>query len=328
VRWWYDPFLDRAPERKACPALSVPRLPTRNDTLYLSFLLDEKGRVAAQPVIVESTGSLVEASTAILWLARCRFSPAIMQGRAVRSFVHLAYPLAPSHPVPPEARPPRATAEPRELALARWHAGTLARLLSAVAAAQEDHHAATGRYASTLAGLSTPRFTSDSGIWFAMAGATDSGFRAVAVRRSAPDVVCTLLVIGSPSPVPRTACRESASGRDVTPGDDASPRPPTSSAYRAAAGANDTAGQPPMRLVCEPLTPLRDTPASSDAMLEFVVDTTGRPEPRSLRVLESSSLPGAATAVRVLAGCRYQPGMIGGQPVRVLVRQPIMVRRN
>jgi hypothetical protein len=58
-----------------------------------------------------------------------------------------------------------------------------------------------------------------------------------------------------------------------------------------------------------------------EALVEFVVDTTGKPESGTARVIRQNE-PGFAKAVMsVLPDWRYQPARIGDQPVRQIVRE-------
>lgn len=59
------------------------------------------------------------------------------------------------------------------------------------------------------------------------------------------------------------------------------------------------------------------------AVVQFVIDTTGRADPASFRVLRTAH-EGFAQAVRtVLPHWRFHPAEVGGRKVRVLVQQPI-----
>lgn len=58
-------------------------------------------------------------------------------------------------------------------------------------------------------------------------------------------------------------------------------------------------------------------------VFEVVIDSTGIPEPASLRVIEASHRGFVAPASHVVLGARFRPGRVRGRPVRVLVRQPI-----
>jgi len=57
--------------------------------------------------------------------------------------------------------------------------------------------------------------------------------------------------------------------------------------------------------------------------LEFVIDTTGRVEPASLRVLESTHPAFEAAAREALARAVFRPARLGAYPVRQLTRQAI-----
>lgn len=57
--------------------------------------------------------------------------------------------------------------------------------------------------------------------------------------------------------------------------------------------------------------------------LLYVVDTAGRAEPASVRVLEASRRGFVAPAVNTIGTCSFRPGMQRGIPVRVLVQQQI-----
>jgi protein TonB len=57
--------------------------------------------------------------------------------------------------------------------------------------------------------------------------------------------------------------------------------------------------------------------------LEFVIDTAGRVEPASLRVLESTHPAFEAAAREALVRASFRPARLGPQPVRQLTRQAI-----
>jgi TonB family protein len=57
--------------------------------------------------------------------------------------------------------------------------------------------------------------------------------------------------------------------------------------------------------------------------LEFVIDTAGRVEPSSLRVLESTHPAFEAAAREALARASFRPARLGSHPVRQLTRQAI-----
>jgi periplasmic protein TonB len=66
---------------------------------------------------------------------------------------------------------------------------------------------------------------------------------------------------------------------------------------------------------------LRSAGIEGRVTLEFVVDTTGRVDQRSIRVLDSNA-DAFVTSIRdALAGTRYHPALVAGHPVPQLVRQ-------
>jgi TonB family protein len=66
---------------------------------------------------------------------------------------------------------------------------------------------------------------------------------------------------------------------------------------------------------------LRAADVEGEVTLEFVVDTTGRVEGGSLRVISSTAQPFVVSVCDALKATRYHPALVGGRPVRQLVRQ-------
>jgi TonB family protein len=66
---------------------------------------------------------------------------------------------------------------------------------------------------------------------------------------------------------------------------------------------------------------LREAGIEGEVTLEFVVDTTGRVERGSVRVLSSAADAFVVSVRDALAGTRYHPALVGGRRVRQLVRQ-------
>lgn len=62
--------------------------------------------------------------------------------------------------------------------------------------------------------------------------------------------------------------------------------------------------------------------------VEFVVDTAGRVEPDSWRVLSTSHDLFGLAARQALLRARFEPAMAGGRKVRQLVRQPLRFQLN
>jgi protein TonB len=58
-------------------------------------------------------------------------------------------------------------------------------------------------------------------------------------------------------------------------------------------------------------------------VVEFVVDTTGRVEPASIRVMESTYPGFESAAQRAIAGSLFRPAHIRSVPVRQLTRQSV-----
>ncbi len=66
---------------------------------------------------------------------------------------------------------------------------------------------------------------------------------------------------------------------------------------------------------------LRSAGITGEVRLEFIIDTAGRVEPGSARVLSSTHPLFEAPSLRALDTWQFQPGRIGGMKVRVRVRQ-------
>lgn len=105
----------------------------------------------------------------------------------------------------------------------------------------------------------------------------------------------------------------------------------------SAPGGSGGTGPVPVSLVQDPpvllSAPVPTYPAELRAagvagvvVVQVVVDTTGRPEPGTLRVVRSTNDgfdPAAAAAIR---GALFRPGRIWGRAVRVLVQVPVAFR--
>jgi TonB family protein len=75
----------------------------------------------------------------------------------------------------------------------------------------------------------------------------------------------------------------------------------------------------------EPKYPLvlREVGVSGRVRLRFVVDTTGRVELASIRVIESTHEDFEAPARESVAGAAFHPARMGAHAVRQLAEQPI-----
>lgn len=82
----------------------------------------------------------------------------------------------------------------------------------------------------------------------------------------------------------------------------------------------------PERGACPPIRYpeiLRQAGVEGRVLVEVVIDTTGRAERGTLRVLSSSHQLFEGPAREVVAGCQYHAGRIQGRAVRVRVQVPI-----
>jgi protein TonB len=85
--------------------------------------------------------------------------------------------------------------------------------------------------------------------------------------------------------------------------------------------------EPPIRLSGPALQYpplLRDAGIEGQVVIEFVVGVDGHPEPDQLRIISSTNRAFEKYAKDAVLGSVYRPGRMRGQPVRVLVRQPVV----
>jgi hypothetical protein len=68
-------------------------------------------------------------------------------------------------------------------------------------------------------------------------------------------------------------------------------------------------------------TPLQSADVTGCAALQFVVDTAGRAEPATFRVLAATHPAFASAAAAAVVGGRYRAGQRGGRAVRAVTRQ-------
>ena len=71
---------------------------------------------------------------------------------------------------------------------------------------------------------------------------------------------------------------------------------------------------------------LRDAGVEGRVVLQLVVDTLGRAEPGSVRVVQSDHAGFEAPATQSLRQARFRPARVYGRAVRVLVQVPIEFR--
>ena len=84
--------------------------------------------------------------------------------------------------------------------------------------------------------------------------------------------------------------------------------------------------EPPILLSHPPLQYpplLKDAGIEGKVVYEFVVGVNGHPEADSFKLIESSQKAFERPAKDLIMGSVYRPGRMRGQPVRVLVRQPV-----
>jgi len=80
---------------------------------------------------------------------------------------------------------------------------------------------------------------------------------------------------------------------------------------------------------CTPLPPPRTAEEgviTGTVVVSFVIDTTGRAEATSIRVITYSDGRLLEWAKQTVLHCRYRVGIRDGEPVRVRVTQPLSIR--
>ncbi|GLC25527.1 TonB family protein [Roseisolibacter agri] len=84
----------------------------------------------------------------------------------------------------------------------------------------------------------------------------------------------------------------------------------------------------PLRGTVGPQYPptMRASNIEGEVLAQFVVDTTGRPEPTSFRVLRYTNLEFVGAVRDAVLLMRFQPAEVGGRKVRQLVQQPFEFR--
>jgi hypothetical protein len=68
--------------------------------------------------------------------------------------------------------------------------------------------------------------------------------------------------------------------------------------------------------------------ASGEVMMQFVIDTTGRAEPGTMRVMKATHRLLGEAVQAVFPDMRFAPAEVGGRRVRMLVQQRIVVARD
>lgn len=80
----------------------------------------------------------------------------------------------------------------------------------------------------------------------------------------------------------------------------------------------------PAVIHCEPVSPPAElADRTGFVILAYVVDTAGRVEPASVRVLQATHAGFAGPAMASVRSCQLRPGRADGHPVRALVQQRV-----
>ena len=73
---------------------------------------------------------------------------------------------------------------------------------------------------------------------------------------------------------------------------------------------------------------LRSANVEGEVLVQFVVDTTGRVERGSIKILKSSHDLFTNSVQSALGGMRFYPAEVGGRKVKQLVQQPFVFNLN
>jgi protein TonB len=86
--------------------------------------------------------------------------------------------------------------------------------------------------------------------------------------------------------------------------------------------------RPELLATPQPVYParLREAGVEGSVVVQVVVDTMGRAEPASVRVLQHSESGFDAAALEAIRGARFRPARVWGRAVRVLVQVPVAFR--
>jgi hypothetical protein len=301
--WSWDSSLSSPPTQLRCPPLGMPRAPETNDSVYAEFVVGVDGRVEPDDIAIESTGGLYATAGMLRRLEACRFRAGTVGGKNVRTLMRHRIGLAPDRP--PRPRSPVGGPAPTPW---QWSAQRARRImrtaLDSLVGAQTRYHDSIGAYAASVAELGTAHTVDAALLHVTMLTWSATAWSAVAMHDNSTDRCFT--GGGADAADERTFClSEDGSRLPAGPG-------------------RDALVVPPQPADCNTRVQFRDDPhRRRRVVLEFVIGADGLPEPRTLRVLESTGLIDAAGAIELMVPCRYVPGMIGGLPARVLVRQPV-----
>ena len=91
----------------------------------------------------------------------------------------------------------------------------------------------------------------------------------------------------------------------------------------------ETPDEPPEKIYCPALVyprAMQQAGIQGSVLIEFIIDTEGHVPRRSVRVVKSNNGAFDYAARSMVAQCLFRPGRVRGQPVRVLMRWPLIFR--
>jgi len=150
----------------------------------------------------------------------------------------------------------------------------------------------------------------------------------VVVEQSAGTILDSLAIAGSRGLVFRPA-RESGSPvrmAVIVPFDFGAGGPAVAAADSGVFSADCVDSEPVLKAV-DPVTypeVTRGRRIAGEALFEFVVDTSGRAEPRSVRMLYAAHNEFAMAARELVGTARFKPARLSGELVRCRVRLPVV----
>jgi TonB family protein len=168
-------------------------------------------------------------------------------------------------------------------------------------------------YAQTVAGLGWG-YRPDDGVTVAVLTSTGNAHSAIAVHEDWPSLVCAVRVGDAPPPLNDGAAEGQATCRIPSGG----------KVYREAA-----VDVVPERLSCPmPTYPPAQLAAGTEGnvLVRFITEQDGYVLREFIEVVRSTHEDFVNPAVGMIARCRFRPGRVEGEPVRVMVEMPIIFR--
>lgn len=143
-----------------------------------------------------------------------------------------------------------------------------------------------------------------------------------------PGFVALVAPVTIPTNIPPINLRDSFDPRDYTGVGDERLRPEGQAAVVGPqmAYAEAVVDEKPEIISSPPLhypDILRHAGIEGTVLVEAIIDTTGRAEPASIRIVQSSNAAFEPSAKEVVLKSVYRPGRMYGRPVRVLVNVPV-----